>query len=104
MKTIHKFPFPESQDMTIALGPDDRVVSVGVNPNAPYKGMPCLWVLRDLENQLDLKVRYFTFIGTGHVIDDRNENEFPTYIGTVFDDPYVWHIFETIKTPLLKVE
>lgn len=40
------------------------------------------------DSQMDVE-RTFRVIGTGHDVPSPG-----TYLGTVFDDPFVWHVYE----------
>ena len=51
-----------------------------------------IWVLVDTNE--DTEMRYFQIYGTGHTI---NSVEKHLYIDTIFQDIFVWHLFERIN-------
>ncbi len=85
MRTIYKYGFSR----TIELPIDSQVLKVGMQ-----NGIIQMWVLID-PNQKQTCYRNFEMIATGH------EFEFDylthTYIDSLFDGPFVWHIWEINK-------
>lgn len=54
-------------------------------------GTPCIWAI---VNPNAPKVdRHFVVKGTGHSLEGVG---YGSYVGTVFDGPFVWHIFEVL--------
>lgn len=51
-----------------------------------------IWVLVDINE--DVEMRYFQIYGTGHNISPVEKH---LYVGTVFQDIFVWHLFERIN-------
>lgn len=45
-----------------------------------------------VDPQQPVETRRFLFVGTGHDFDGRGV----THLGTFFDVPYVWHLFEVL--------
>jgi hypothetical protein len=54
-------------------------------------GIPVMWFLVDSEVSIE---RYFKIIGTGW---ECKEIERGTYLGTKFENEFVWHLFEVSK-------
>ena len=84
MKVIYKYPVGEEIDLPC----DHKVLK------AEYQGTELFaWVLVDLESETE---KYkFVIKGTGHpegLFYDEGE-----YVDTVFEGPYVWHIFKVKK-------
>lgn len=52
-------------------------------------GVLCMWAL--IDDECSDEERNFAFVGTGHPIPGSLES---TYIGTVQQPPFVWHLFE----------
>lgn len=64
---------------------------------AMQNGQQCLWVEQDTDKP---KVeREFLIFGTGHDIPE-SPNEAMVYFGTLFEEPYVWHLYERISLTL----
>lgn len=82
MKTIHKFPV--FNFTTLQLPEDAEVLTVEYQNNEPF-----FWVL--LDTNKPRITRNFEIVGTGNPLDDAKEY---TYIGTLHDEPFVWHFFE----------
>jgi len=85
MRVIYKYELAR----TVQLPIDSQVLKVGMQ-----NGIIQMWVLVD-PNQKQTSYRNFEMIGTGH------EFEFDylthTYIDSLFDDRFVWHIWEVNK-------
>jgi hypothetical protein len=82
MKTIHKY---------IVTGRGSTMMSVGASIlqcNMQGKDF-CIWALVD--TNAENENRLFEVVGTGWELD---ENMF--YIGTCFENDFVWHIMETV--------
>lgn len=86
MKTIHNFPLVITDRQTISIDWDAKFLSVGIR-----NGQLCLWAMVNTENGYGRK--NIRIIGTGHAIDNA---DYLTYIGTVIDGFFVWHVFEEI--------
>lgn len=81
MKTIWKYPIAETIEMPIG----SRIIKVDYDP----MGELCLWAIVDPKKD-EIIERQFKIMGTGFPY---NEKEW-MYIDTVFENPFVWHIFE----------
>jgi hypothetical protein len=85
---------------TVGTVGEDRMTNTMVPTGAVVRKVamqgacPCIW----MEVQTDAPVveRRFRIFGTGHDIPDGFG-----YVGTAFDEPWVWHVFEwqPQKTP-----
>ena len=85
MRTIYKYGFSK----TIELPIDSQVLKVGMQNGIMY-----MWVLVD-PNQNKTCYCNFEMIGTGHPFEFDYLTH--TYIDTIFDGPFVWHIWEVNK-------
>ena len=81
-KTIYKFliPIEDYTELSLPTGSIPRAVA------ALYDNI-AVWV--ELDPTLPLIPYRFSVYGTGHRIHADNE----TYVGTVFDGKYVWHVY-----------
>ena len=84
MKRIYKYELKEgSVEMPIGA----KILSTQTQNDRPY-----IWTLVDIDAECEF--RNFAIVGTGH---DFPEADDFTYINTIQDSPFVWHIFELIK-------
>jgi hypothetical protein len=84
MKRIYKYELKEgSVEMPIGA----KILSIQYQNNRPY-----IWALVDTD--VECEFRYFALVATG---EDFPEADDFTYINTIQDGPFVWHIFECIK-------
>jgi hypothetical protein len=85
MKVVYKYPVhPETK--SAVLPADARLVQVGMQGDTLM-----LWAEHSGYPGDDMRVvRHFDVFGTGQPIPDD-----ATHIGTFFDGPFVWHVFET---------
>ena len=81
MKTIYKYPVGEIQ---IPLGA--KILTAGAQNGDFY-----LWAEVDTDQVLEH--RTFERFGTGWEMPNKNI----CYIATVFEDPFVWHIYEVLE-------
>jgi hypothetical protein len=51
-------------------------------------GSPTIWAL--VNTEVPSRDRFFIAVGTGHPVPDNTK----TYIGTMQDGSFVWHVFE----------
>ena len=85
MRTIHKHrptnPWESRFRIQVQVGA--RILYVNHQDH-----VPTLWM--EVETKNEYEEREFAVIGTGHLIpEDARE-----YVGTYFDHPYVWHMYE----------
>lgn len=81
MLTIWKFPLEKSL-CRVELREGFKILSA-----QDQFGVPTIWVLLDHEKPVVIKT--FHIYGTGHLIP----NEPGDYIGTLQQQPFVWHVF-----------
>ena len=79
MKAIYKYTLDEPVRMPWG----STVVKVGIQD-----GLFCIWAMVDTDART-VEERRFVVVGTGHEFDDNM-----VHVGTVFEDPFVWHIME----------
>jgi len=88
MRTIYKYTLQHipNERQTKKLPKDTKIVHC-----AMQHGVPTLWAEVDEENAaLMPEQRHFEIYGTGYsIMADRSR-----HVGTIFDGPYVWHIYE----------
>ena len=90
MKAIWKYALTVTDNPTVKMPLDARVLTVRANSDRPHAYYKIdLWALVDPEVQT--AIRHFRIVGTGHPGPDLDMVD---YIGTVFDGPFVWHVFE----------
>jgi len=85
MRVIYKYELTQ----TIQLPIDSQVLKVGMQ-----NGIMQMWALVD-PNQKETSQRNFEIIGTGHSFEFDYLTH--TYIDSLFDGPFVWHIWEVNK-------
>jgi hypothetical protein len=79
MRKIYKYTL----DQPVRMPYGSTVVKVGIQ-----NGQYCIWAIVDPFTS-PVEHRRFVVVGTGHELDDNM-----VYVGTVFEDPFVWHIME----------
>jgi hypothetical protein len=85
MRVIYKYELAR----TIQLPIDSQVLKVGMQNGGMY-----IWALVD-PNQTIKSQRNFEILGTGHSFEFDYLTH--TYIDSLFDGPFVWHIWEVNK-------
>jgi len=87
MKTIYKFRLNQTKECNLIDIPRGfYVLKVG------YQGEDiCVWV--EVESSNELVQVPFCSVPTGGLIQEHT----PTYAGTVFDGPFVWHVYHGYK-------
>jgi hypothetical protein len=86
MKTIYKYNLSLPGSKAMPLG--STIVKVGIQ-----NGQCCIWALVD--TNAPIEERRFVIVGTGHELDDNM-----VYVGTVFEEPFVWHVMELKKNEM----
>ena len=85
-RVIYKYPLQLRKEQKLPLPQAANVINVGVQD-----GTITLWAMVDTDAPSEeITIRIY---GTGQEIDP-NLVLYP--LGTVFDGPYVWHVFEDI--------
>lgn len=92
MKTVYKYPLDGDGDGTprpIKMPTNAKVIHVDQQGKGFF-----LWAEHEFvpEAILPVSERYFEIIGTGGRVPNRS-----TYVGTIMDDPFVWHVYETTQ-------
>jgi hypothetical protein len=82
MKAIYKYPM-SLKDQWVSLPIGAKMLTVEIQ-----NGVLCLWALVDPSEKI--AARFFKVLGTGW---NSNEIDDFDYVGTVFQDEFVWHIF-----------
>lgn len=93
MKTIWKFKLNEGDRQVISMPKNAQILSI----QSQY-GEPCMWVLVDVKDDVELEDRIFETFGTGHEIHyDMGIDR--THIGTyqVAGGSFIGHVFERIS-------
>lgn len=85
MKVIYKYNLTP----TVLLPKDALVLKAGMQNGGLY-----IWVLVDPNEQTHTE-REFEVIGTGHPFE--HEYLKHRFVDTIFDGPFVWHIWEVNK-------
>lgn len=85
MKVIYKY---ELRRMVL-LPKNAIVLKAGMQDNTMF-----IWALIDLNEQSHIE-RTFEIIGTGHPFE--HEYLKHRFVDTIFDGPFVWHIWEVNK-------
>lgn len=79
MKTIYKYNTGE-----VTMPKDAKVLKAGIQNGVVY-----VWA--EVDTKAPIEERHFVVYGTGwEIATDRNLS----YIDTVFDGPFVWHVYE----------
>lgn len=84
MITIHKFQFDITDDVTITMPEDAKILNVETQ-----NGIPTLWALVNTDRVF--KDHGFKLFGTGHeILDKWNTID---HVATFQVGPFVWHMF-----------
>ena len=88
MLTVWKYPVPVEDEFELAIPVPARPLTVQIQD-----GMPYLWALVDPDPNRLLARRRFRLAGTGHPIEEQNDEL--QYIGTfqMHGDALVFHVF-----------
>jgi len=94
MKTIYKYKFEVADTVAIFTHKIEKILCVDSQTALSVNEL-CLWAIVDPETKPDSSRIIFRIFGTGHEIKDISN--FP-YFTTVFDGPFVWHLFGGIQS------
>lgn len=84
MTRMLKYPIPADQDQTtIAIRAGATIRAIGVQRPREI----CLWA--EVPNDGEIVTRTFRVVPTGIAVPGGW-----TYVGTAFDGPFVWHVYE----------
>ena len=81
MRTVYKYPIYKK----VFLPKSAQIVKVGKDDNDRC----CIWAIVDPTEQ-ETEEKYFVIAATGDFWDEDRAK----YIGTYFDNGYVWHVLE----------
>ena len=101
MKTIYKYELNVTDEQTLSLPKNHKVLTVMVQ-----NGIPCIWVLLDPEQREKEDLDVFIF-GTGQMIPEFATIERLTYLGSfmIVNDNFVGHVYyknqNSICSPLV---
>lgn len=88
MKSIWKYKLNQYLKLAIQMPKNANIICA-----KHFQGDICIWAEVDIPYEEDkLETRYFSIYGTGQNINLDNSK----YIGTVFENNLVWHIYEEI--------
>lgn len=84
-KVVYKYMVPNERSTPIEMPVDSKVVHVDLQ-----RGDLMLWVEHGwVDENTPRTKRCFDVFGTGHAIPFES-----TYVGTFFDGPFVFHVYE----------
>lgn len=97
MRTIWKFSIPNRHKTDVFSVP----MPLGSLPLffAKQDGALTLWAEVDSDQVVCDKT--FLVVGTGYQIDVPSDSR--RYVGTCFDGPFVWHLFEIVGSMLIRL-
>lgn len=82
MKTVFKYVVPLQGITYIEISSSFRVAAANMQ-----HGVPTIWVVDDTEHTR--RIARLGIYGTGDHVDEPS-----SFVATIFDGPFVWHIFE----------
>lgn len=89
MRTIYKYDLePAGVDTEIRLPPGSRILYAAVQSH-----VMCIWIERDLDVHPDEVLETHIFVTIGTDISFEYPDKTFEYIGTVFQGPFVWHVY-----------
>ena len=91
---IWKYSLTVTDHCSIEMQAGATILTVRATPSTIVPSID-VWALVD--PAADKAIRHFRVVGTGHPIPDLDVLE---YVGTVFDKPFVWHVFEALPVSL----
>lgn len=89
-KKVFKYEFPVDDGVVVELPFLSEILSVGTQ----RPGHICIWALVGIPANPS-KPRRFRVAGTGHPLEGMFTKA--NFIGTVFNGPFVWHVFEELS-------
>jgi hypothetical protein len=89
MKVVYKYAVSPHNGKAVELPRPAKIVKVGMQGDTLM-----LWAEHGVPDANTSHVtRHFDVFGTGHPIP-----EDAVHVGTFFDGPFVWHVYETMET------
>lgn len=101
MQTIYKYQLENAFPVEIMMPMGAQLLTVGIQgfpsihqhgDQVQYDKVITLWARVDSEAPKEARI--FKLFGTGHSI---NELAKYVYVGTFYDGPFVWHLFEATE-------
>jgi hypothetical protein len=86
MRTIYKYPLTLAAVQKIEMPLGAELLAVQIQGK-----QICIWAVVNPEEEEN--VQTFYIVGTGHPMPEGRVR----FLGTVQDDPFVWHVFLKIK-------
>lgn len=91
MITIYKYPVsPSNEPNVIQMPQGASIISCGVDGF----GGRSIWAFVDTDKPTEK--RKIWCVGTGWNLEDMLNNTCISYLGTIKDNYYIWHIFEEV--------
>lgn len=87
---IWKFPIETVDQQSVSMPEGTEIISVAVQ----YRQI-CMWAVVDPGKPAT--ARNIEIIGTGNPTMPLDKTHRRAFIGTVFQGPFVWHVFEVVK-------
>ena len=94
MKQIFKYPFTDLHLIQDGRFTFDLEMPLSPKPRWVGKQGSIITLWAEVDPDRKLTTHRFWMVGTGREIPDS-----VPYIGTVDDDPYIWHIYGPIEMP-----
>ena len=94
MITIYKYPLRESR-CEFEMPHQSDIIKCGYDP----QGQLCLWAAVNTEQEM-VPVTFLK-IGPGWPLDELLEKYNMSYVDSVNDGPFVWHIFRIEEKPMM---
>ena len=95
MITIYKYPLKATRS-EFEMPHQSDIIKCGYDP----QGQLCLWAAVDTEQEM-VPVTFIK-IGTGWPLDDFLAKYNMSYVDSVNEDTFVWHIFRIQEKPVIK--
>ena len=96
MRTIWRFPITVQDDANKVATPRGALLlHVGRSATSP-SGQICMWF--EVESEAPIEPKYYKVYGTGHEVAGLRDYD-NKYIATVFDPPFVWHVYQEAGPP-----
>lgn len=91
MQAIYKYELSNQTKQTIYVDKNFTPLRVA------YQGdVMCLWAAVDVDSKDGQEIEV-NLLGTGWEFDKMGQDGIGHYLGTVQDDPFVWHLFYKVK-------
>lgn len=91
MKTIYKYPLLITDSQVIRMPAGARILCCQMQTGGPAKGDVCLWA--EVDTDRPHVNRTILIAGTGNPFPEKLPEK-RSYIGSVQDGVFVWHVYE----------